>query len=258
MKKIIFFDLDQTIYNNDISAVPKQTERLILSLAKDPNVTLGLATGRSKTMLKMIDPLMHCFDYFVVINGGLVYKKDALIHETPIRQEDMQRLIEDATAKNIILGMIGAYDESITYIDDRIGYQHTGLSGFYPKVDPDLYQKALIYQLWLIGQTQEDIFTFAKSHVDFQLYPWRKGGGDFIYKHVTKGHSIQHVLKDVDYDQLIAIGDGDNDLTMIEMADIGIAMGNAHSDALKKKADLIAPHIDEDRLYDFFVENNLI
>jgi hydroxymethylpyrimidine pyrophosphatase-like HAD family hydrolase len=51
MKKIIFFDLDQTIYNNDTNEMPSQTKKLLEKLSKDPNVTLGLATGRSKSML---------------------------------------------------------------------------------------------------------------------------------------------------------------------------------------------------------------
>jgi peptidyl-prolyl cis-trans isomerase B (cyclophilin B) len=217
-----------------------------------------LQQAEANLCLHMIAPYDKLFDYFVVINGGLVLKKNELLFHDPISANDMETLIADANQKNIILGMIGAHNESITYIDERISYKHTGLNGFYPKIDDKLYLKEPIYQLWVIGKTQDEIIDFAKSHERFQLYLWRMGGGDFIYRHVNKGRSIEKILKNITYDQLICIGDGDNDFQMLEMADISIAMGNAKSDELKKKADLVAPHINDDQLYDFFEKNNLI
>jgi peptidyl-prolyl cis-trans isomerase B (cyclophilin B) len=258
MKKLIIFDLDQTIYNNDTNEVPKQTALLLETLSKKPDVTLGLATGRSKSMLHMIAPYDKLFSYFVMINGGIVFHKETLLFDEPILHEDLMVLIDDANKKDIILGMIGNADESITFLDDRISYSHTGLQGFAPKVDPKLYEKENIYQLWLIGRTQEAMVSFTKAHPKFQLYLWRKGGGDFIYKHINKGDSIQKLRSRIHFDYVIAIGDGDNDFQMLEQADLSIAMGNARSEALKKKADLIAPHINDDQLYDFFLKHNLI
>ena len=46
----------------------------------------------------------------------------------------------------------------------------------------------------------------------------------------------------------IAIGDGPNDLQMMDYAGIGIAMGNAREE-VKKRADMVTSHIDEDGLY---------
>ena len=46
---------------------------------------------------------------------------------------------------------------------------------------------------------------------------------------------------------VIAVGDNFNDLEMIEIAGLGIAMGNA-PDAVKKRSDWIAPSVDDDGL----------
>ena len=49
----------------------------------------------------------------------------------------------------------------------------------------------------------------------------------------------------INKDELIACGDGMNDLPMIEYAGLGIAMENAYP-PVKEGADLIAPSNDED------------
>jgi Cof subfamily protein (haloacid dehalogenase superfamily) len=49
------------------------------------------------------------------------------------------------------------------------------------------------------------------------------------------------------HDNLIAAGDGHNDMGMIRLASIGIAMGNAHPD-VRKVADIVAPDVSADGL----------
>ncbi len=46
-------------------------------------------------------------------------------------------------------------------------------------------------------------------------------------------------------EEVIAIGDGENDIPMLRWAGLGVAMANAPDD-VKAAADLIAPHCDED------------
>ena len=64
---------------------------------------------------------------------------------------------------------------------------------------------------------------------------------------IDKARSMERLAKhmEIDRKQIIAFGDGYNDLTMIEYAGVGIAMGNA-VDELKKKADGITASNDED------------
>ena len=66
---------------------------------------------------------------------------------------------------------------------------------------------------------------------------------------LTKASGIAHVLSYLgeDASSTIGIGDGENDIEMIETCHLGIAMGNA-CDALKEKADYITADIDDDGL----------
>ena len=46
-------------------------------------------------------------------------------------------------------------------------------------------------------------------------------------------------------DETMAIGDGENDVGMIALAGVGVAMGNA-SDFVKSRADYVTNDVDED------------
>ena len=66
---------------------------------------------------------------------------------------------------------------------------------------------------------------------------------------LTKASGIAHVLSYLgdSASSTVGIGDGENDIEMIETCHLGIAMGNA-CDALKEKADYITADIDADGL----------
>ena len=58
-------------------------------------------------------------------------------------------------------------------------------------------------------------------------------------------------------DNAIAFGDGHNDIEMLETVGMGIAMGNA-KDEVKAKANAVCKPVDEDGVYFYCLENNLI
>ncbi|MEN9231003.1 MAG: Cof-type HAD-IIB family hydrolase [Thermostichus sp. DG02_5_bins_236] len=65
---------------------------------------------------------------------------------------------------------------------------------------------------------------------------------------VNKGNAARFLAEEVlglSADQVMAIGDSDNDIEMIQYAGIGVAMGNA-SAALLPHADWVAPSVDQD------------
>lgn len=66
---------------------------------------------------------------------------------------------------------------------------------------------------------------------------------------VSKGSGLEKVAQvlNIDLSQTVAIGDASNDVSMLRVAGLGIAMGNASADA-KAAADWVAPSIDEDGL----------
>lgn len=63
----------------------------------------------------------------------------------------------------------------------------------------------------------------------------------------TKQEAISHVINyfKIDPEEMVAVGDGENDMPMIIAAGMGVAMGNAVG-SLKEMANYIAPTVEED------------
>lgn len=72
---------------------------------------------------------------------------------------------------------------------------------------------------------------------------------------VSKGAALTHVCNhlDIDMKNVLSFGDGKNDVSMIEVAGIGIAMENAVEEA-KDSSDLIIGHHQEDALANYLIE----
>ena len=67
----------------------------------------------------------------------------------------------------------------------------------------------------------------------------------------TKGNTLSLLAEQwhIDRQDIIAVGDNDNDTSMIEFAGLGVAMAHS-SDALIPRADLIIGSNDEDSIAD--------
>mgnify|MGYP000117671487 FL=1 len=258
MKKAYYFDLDNTLFFNDEGRILPNTLKLLYALRKQPNTILGLATGRSLEKLKIVKDILPLFDHMVLINGAMLYINGKLVHDTPISKEDIDFVLEILKDTNVNIGMVSEVEDAILYEDARVDHAMKTLRGIHPAVKSNFHEKSSIYQLWIFADSDDDIKNISNQLTKFHCFPWHIGGADFIYPHVHKAAGIQYLRALDPYDMMITVGDGLNDVSMIQLADIGIAMDNSRFDALKNEAQLIAPHIKDDLLFDFFIKEKLL
>ena len=76
---------------------------------------------------------------------------------------------------------------------------------------------------------------------------WSDTGIDIIPKDGGKSAGIRRYLEEhgLDRSEIMAFGDGENDIDMLKFAGIGVAMGNS-SDIVKAAADYVTDTIDND------------
>ncbi|AOF54695.1 hypothetical protein MBSPM3_v1c1610 [Maize bushy stunt phytoplasma] len=125
-------------------------------------------------------------------------------------------------------------------------------------IKSNLHLEKPIYKINLFHPNTSIVVDFLKDFEQLHAYYCKNSVVSLSAKQVNKAYGIQAIMKDHKDCQLICMGDGCNDFEMLQFADIGIVMANTHYETLHKVANLTAPHIEKNALYDFFKDYNLL
>ncbi len=249
MKTALFFDVDGTMFDNEKQMIHPSTRYLIETLAKDDRYILGLATGRSLEQLDAIREIRDLFQVKIVINGAVAYINNDFVYGRPINLKDCEAVSKFAHSIHTGIGFIGKDRHVVTLNNETVREALRDFSMPMPLVNPTFYLEEPVYQIWVFSDNRALVDQFKQKFSHLRIFNWHKDGADIVHPEVSKGDAITHLKPLLGFDRVIAFGDGENDVEMIQTANIGVAMGNTRSEALKKGATLIAPRIDEDGLY---------
>lgn len=258
MKKIIFFDLDNTIYSTKRQMFLPNTLKMLENLSKQKDIILGLATGRAPHKVPMLEEVKQYFSYFIYVNGGLGFTKDKLKLKSVINKKTVKKIIRKISEFNVPVGLVGFKNEYITYYDETVMKDLKGFNNHNPLIYNEKTFNDDVFQIWFFTNDKDKLNEIKSMFNNLTMYPWHYGGADLTNPANNKACAIKKMIKKEKNYQLICIGDGFNDLEMIKLADIGIAMENSGFDILKQNADYIAPHIEADLLYEYLIERKII
>ena len=115
-----------------------------------------------------------------------------------------------------------------------------------------------IYQI-MCSCRKEEYDQILEGTKETQITAWWDKAADIIPLNCGKGNAVNAVLDYYGFskEEAIAFGDGENDIEMLEAVGTGVAMGNAR-DTVKVRAAAICRPVEEDGVYYYCLENNLI
>lgn len=245
-KCLILFDIDGTILKSETNTIPDSTLLAIQKL-QEAGHDLGIATGRA---LFLVDERLKQlpFNTFVTANGQHITYQGNVIYENAIPTDIIEAFIKDAKDLNQVIGLLTANCATITGSNELVQESFKRVSIDMPEILPNLHLEQPILQAWYFCEDFANLPEKYKEHLRF--VPWLNFGADIVPANGSKAEGIKALIQYMEQkpEKVIAFGDGYNDIEMLQLADIGVAMGNA-SDDVKLHADFVTKSIDEDGIY---------
>lgn len=268
--KMVVFDIDGTLLPYSTNKISKNIVTLFKEL-KNNGFIVVIATGRDNISIGEVCSSLNP-DYFIGSNGGFIkdWKKQEVIKYNSISIESWNKLYSKIIkAKLDIIDNIILSDKKYIYIKNQNKlYQHWFWKDYIDKFLPiDEYKKSIdseSFSLITINVVSEELTKKAKKYLDNELpdlhvqASW-KNGFFISNRGVNKYKSIIELADrlNVKNEEIIAFGDGENDIEMIKNVGFGVAMGNGIP-KIKKIAQDIAPDVNDFGVISYLKNKGLI
>lgn len=276
--RAIALDIDGTLTNDEKRITPR-TKKALLEV-QEAGVTLILASGRPVQGLRALASELELEQHhglIVAYNGARVVdaESDELLFNQPMSADDSRAVVEHMRGFDVIPWIVE---------DDQL-YVERGMSHIighrgepvdiveYERRHCDLVLNEVDDLLELCDHPQDKILvagtdTYLAEQWRAMREPFKDTlscmfTADFYYEYmalgIDKGHALRFALpkRGIDAVELVAFGDGQNDVPMIELAGCGVAMGNAIDEA-KQAATMVTASNNEDGIADALVELGLL
>ncbi|MBI2327245.1 HAD family phosphatase [Candidatus Curtissbacteria bacterium] len=237
--KALIFDLDGTAMPVAFDALP--SDRVAEAVMRAQKVVkVSAATGRPITVCRQILKKLNLTQPCVISGGTQII--DPQTEETLWEK----RLSEEQVKQVVDVGK--PYSFQILFTDEI--YKH-GVPAKDKKINGS---ERVIYFMDVEIKDEEAILSGIENVTDVVAHPvasWNHARIDIHITHAeaTKKHAIEILLDilKVDKEDVVGVGDSNNDLPLLNSVGYKVAMGNA-TNKLKEIADYVAPSVEEDGL----------
>lgn len=259
MIKAIFFDIDGTLLSHQSQSVPASTKKA-LKILKEKGIYTFIATGRHISEIRDL-PLDDLeFEGYITLNGQYCYNKEGVIYDLPIDPQDIQQILSFIDQKPFPCIFVEDEKMYINYHNQAVETVQKAISTPLPELGN--LKRGLthpIYQVIPYDITIEQEQEILQQMPHCQYTRWHDLAIDIIPQNGGKQNGILEVLKNyhISIDETMAFGDGHNDIDMLKLVNIGIAMENAN-DEVKEAADEVTDNIDHDGIYKALKKHHLI
>ena len=247
-KKIIFFDIDRTLYDPDIKGIPDSTIEALKKLRKNKDIEIAIATGRAFYMLHIIEEIKEYINIFITINGAIIIKDGITIYRNPVSRDKVKCVVKQFEKDNLKYGFLGESDETLNIVDEKGKEAFELINMKLPRIDQHFYLDNDIFQMWAFSERDNHKY-YKDLFYGMEVVSWLGGGFDVLSLGMSKKQGIQKILEleNIELENAYAIGDGDNDIEMLDFIPNSVCMGNG-SDAAKKHAKYLTDDIKNDGL----------
>ena len=250
--KLVATDIDGTLLNSKSELTPHTIDTIQRSIAN--GLIFAISTGRPIQGVQFFAKLLEVDMPFITYNGAMVImsKSQKILYEQKLAAHDAADAIRLGKQYGTTVLVWADNQLYVTEHNEKTEHYKT-ISTIEPILVPsfdDIIANGVSKVLWYDEESKIEQYRIeVGAHISKQVnfHPSRPIFLEFVDKDATKAIGMQKIGEHygIKQEEMIAIGDGFNDLSMIEYAGLGIVMANA-KDVVKEKADFITKSNDED------------
>jgi Cof subfamily protein (haloacid dehalogenase superfamily) len=256
--ELIASDVDGTLLDDDEKVTARTREAV--SAAVEAGAQFVLATGRPPRWVQPVVDALGFAPMAVCANGAVIYDPaaDRIISARTLSADVLGELAEIATrvipGAGLAVERVGtsAHDAATPQFVSSPGYEHAWLNPDNTEVSiEDLLSapavKLLIRKAGALSSDMADVLT---KHVGLEgdiTYSTNNGLIEVVPLGITKATGVEEVARPfgITAEGVVAFGDMPNDVPMLAWAGLGVAMGNAHPDAVAAANEVTAPNTED-------------
>ena len=247
MYRLLAIDLDGTLLASQPYKLITSRTYKALRLAVDAGLIIVIATGQTLSVLQNVCAELPLSAPQIIENGAII----ADIHSSAIFHAQLipPDLILPALSTLRTLGLHRAYHRlHQVYVDKDTPRAR---NWYRPPVPPviEVEDVASLYPLTCIkvaGIGDESTLREKRRELerlfDGKLYVAQSSFDilELLHPEVSKGNALSVIAEDLHIkpEEIVAFGDNHNDIGMLQLAGLGVAMGNAHEE-VKDAADYV-------------------
>ncbi|GIM29475.1 haloacid dehalogenase [Clostridium polyendosporum] len=262
--KLVCVDMDGTLLNKR-RKISEETKR-VLQKAHDLGVHIVITTGRVFNNAAYYSNLIGVKSPVIAANGAIIREKDKdeIIYKKDLDRNICLEIFKIAkkhnvtphyhTMENIFVGnrihkffvnlliakpLPKEHEVAVTYIGSMNQWEE-----IFKTHGGDIVKCIIVHQsVSRLKKVREEL----EKIKNVEVVSSNKYNIEVIAKGVSKGGAVEALAKyyGLKREEVICIGDNENDLSMIKYAGLGVAMGNS-IDIVKKNADYITDSNDKD------------
>ncbi|BBX28730.1 HAD family hydrolase [Mycolicibacterium alvei] len=242
---LIATDVDGTLLDDDEKVTPRT--RAAVRAAVEAGATFVLATGRPPRWIAPVVDGLGMAPMAVCANGAVIYDPatDRIVSTRTLSPEALGELAEIATrvipGAGLAVERVGAsaHDAATPQFVSSPGYEHAWLNPDNTEVSVEdlLSAPAVKLLIRMPGARSADMAVELLKHVGLQgdiTYSTNNGLLEVLPLGISKATGVQELAAPLGLTaaDVVTFGDMPNDVPMLSWAGRGVAMGNAHDEAL--------------------------
>ena len=255
---LIATDVDGTLLDDDEKVTART--RAAVHAAVDSGVEFVLATGRPPRWVQPVVDALGLAPMAVCANGAVIYdpSTDRIISARTLSADVLTELAEIATraipGAGLAVERVGdsAHDAATPQFVSSPGYEHAWLNPDNTEVSIEDLLSAPAVKLLIrkAGARSADMAVELAKHIGLQgdiTYSTNNGLIEIVPLGISKATGVEELArpKGITSGDVVAFGDMPNDVPMLHWAGLGVAMGNAHPDAVAAANEVTATNDDD-------------